>query len=113
MIGAGGLFPDGQVREQAEPLIYGEEPRKFSVSPKPMSSNTAQGVEARAPQIDAYGTDIRTIRGLSREPRDPVTNLRAYSPNAANKGIKVTTINNPANGHGIGVSYSNVHFSYI
>lgn len=117
MFGAGALFPDGQIRENAEPLLFGADARKFSVSPNGMKPNSPPKTgpssdQARQAQLDAYGVDPRAYQGVSREPRDQVTNMRALSPNTASKGLKVTTINNPANGHGIGVSFSNVHFSY-
>jgi hypothetical protein len=38
--------------------------------------------------------------------------MNALSPNIAQKGIKVNTSPHQANGHGIGVSYSNVVFNY-
>lgn len=43
--------------------------------------------------------------------KDPMFDGRTYSPNLINgkaEGIQVKKIANPANGHGVGVSYSNV-----
>lgn len=84
------------MREMQEKMLYDQDSsRKFA----PLSSGGPQKVYThegqRSPSLE-----------VGEGGRSP------FNPNNGGKGIKIATNPHPANGHGIGVSYSNVNFSY-
>jgi len=77
-------------------------PEKGYLQPQPMPNYNS----VRTVSYDPYSDPKRA--------REMGADLPSFSPasNPNNKGIKVKTVPHVANGHGIGVSYSNVVFSY-
>lgn len=94
-------------------MIILEDARKFSstheknqMQPKPVYES------GRTMSFDPYADNVRSrhAHDSAKDGVDIVSHSPVSNPNI--KGIKVKTIPHGANGHGIGVSYSNLVFSY-